>query len=232
MEFLDLSGVSILWGTIKNHVSNAISAQNFKTINNNSILGTGNINIDLTLYKVVESLPTTNVDVTKIYLVKDSTVEGDLYAEYMYVDSKWEKIGDFRSTVDLAAYAKTSDVETALAKKVDVVSGKQLSTNDFTTAEKTKLANIAEGANKYTLPQATSTALGGIKVGYTTVGADRNYAVQLSDGNAYVNVPWTDNNTTYNEATTSSAGLMSATDKAKLDGITAITENQLKVILV
>lgn len=232
MEFLDLSGVSYLWGAIKNHVSTAISSQKFKTINNNSILGSGNINIDLTLYKVVTALPTENIDVTKIYLVKDSDLTGNIYAEYMYVDSQWEKIGDFRSTVDLAPYAKVADVNAALDKKVDKVSGKGLSTNDYTTTEKNKLAGIAEGANKYTLPQATSSALGGVKIGYATSSANRNYAVALSNGQMYVNVPWTDNNTTYGEATTSAAGLMSANDKAKLDGIVAITETQLKGILV
>lgn len=46
----------------------------------------------------------------------------------------------------------------------------------------------------YQLPQATSSALGGIKIGYTTTG--KNYAIQLdSNGKAFVNVPWTD--TTY-----------------------------------
>ena len=39
-----------------------------------------------------------------------------------------------------------------LSKKVDKASGKGLSTNDYTTAEKKKLAGIAEGANKYTHP--------------------------------------------------------------------------------
>ena len=43
----------------------------------------------------------------------------------------------------------------------------------------------------YTLPAATSSALGGIKIGYTTSG--KNYPVQLNSTNqAYVNVPWTD----------------------------------------
>lgn len=37
-------------------------------------------------------------------------------------------------------------------KKVDIVSGKGLSTNDYTTDEKTKLAGIASGANKYSHP--------------------------------------------------------------------------------
>lgn len=49
--------------------------------------------------------------------------------------------------------------------------------------------------NKYTLPTATSSALGGIKLGYTDSG--KNYKVQVDgSGNAYVNVPWTDTNTT------------------------------------
>lgn len=49
--------------------------------------------------------------------------------------------------------------------KVDKVEGKGLSTNDYTTEEKEKLAGIEEGANKYVLPKATATVLGGIKVG-------------------------------------------------------------------
>lgn len=70
------------------------------------------------------------------------------------------------------------------------------------------------------IPQASSSALGGIKIGYSDNG--RNYAVELdSSGKAYVNVPWTDTNTIYNVATTSADGLMSSSDKSKLDGIQA-----------
>lgn len=70
------------------------------------------------------------------------------------------------------------------------------------------------------IPQASSSALGGIKIGYSDNG--RNYAVELdSFGKAYVNVPWTDTNTTYNVATASANGLMSSSDKSKLNGIQA-----------
>lgn len=70
------------------------------------------------------------------------------------------------------------------------------------------------------IPQASSSSLGGIKIGYSDNG--KNYAVELdSSGKAYVNVPWTDTNTTYNVATTSANGLMSSSDKSKLDGIQA-----------
>lgn len=70
------------------------------------------------------------------------------------------------------------------------------------------------------IPQASSSALGGIKIGYSDNG--RSYAVKLdSSGKAYVNVPWTDTNTIYNVATTSANGLMSSSDKSKLNGIQA-----------
>lgn len=50
-------------------------------------------------------------------------------------------------------------------QKVDKVEGKGLSTNDYTTPEKNKLAAIEAEANKYILPAATTTTLGGIIVG-------------------------------------------------------------------
>ena len=232
MEFLDTTGVSTLWGKVKNHVKTSIDSQQFKTINGTSVKGSGDIQIDLTLYKVVSVLPTSSIDTTKIYLVKDSAVDNNSYSEYMYVDGSWEKLGDFRSSVDLQPYAKTEYVNTKLATKVDKEDGKGLSTNDFTTVEKNKLASISEGANNYSLPLATSNVRGGVKVGYNTNSSNRNYAVQLSNEQMYVNVPWTDTNTTYGLATSANDGLMRASDKAKLDSIAAITDTELKSILV
>ena len=49
------------------------------------------------------------------------------------------------------------------------------------------------------IPAATSSTYGGIQIGYTPSG--KNYAVQLNNGKAYVNVPWTDTNTTYTAGT-------------------------------
>lgn len=64
---------------------------------------------------------------------------------------------------------RLSNLKTFLAQLKTVFvskeSGKGLSTNDYTTAEKSKLSGIAEGENNYSLPIASSTALGGIKVG-------------------------------------------------------------------
>ena len=56
-------------------------------------------------------------------------------------------------------------IKTLLGAKVDKVTGKGLSTEDYTTAEKTKLGTVAENANNYSLPPASSTVLGGVKIG-------------------------------------------------------------------
>ena len=68
-------------------------------------------------------------------------------------------------------------------------------------------SGVTDKPSTFAPPTSSATVLGGIKVGYTTSG--KNYKVQLdSSGNAYVNVPWTDNNTTYNEATADTLGLV------------------------
>lgn len=71
-------------------------------------------------------------------------------------------------------------------------------------ADKTKLDSIETGANKYSLPVATSSVRGGVKIGYTANG--KNYPVQLSNEQMYVNVPWTDTNTTYSNFVKSGSG--------------------------
>ena len=80
----------------------------------------------------------------------------------------------------------------------------------MTAADKIKLNGIEAGANKYVLHVATDSSLGGIKIGYTENAGEKKYKVQVSsDGKAFVYVPWTDTNTTYNDmngATASSAG--------------------------
>lgn len=88
----------------------------------------------------------------------------------------------------------------------------------MSAADKTKLDGIAAGANKYTLPVATASALGGVRIGFPESG--KNYPVELNSSNQmFVNVPWTDTNTTY---TLSSFGITAtAAELNKLDGVTA-----------
>lgn len=62
----------------------------------------------------------------------------------------------------------------------------------MTAEDKAKLDTIKWSANNYSLPKATDNSLGGVQLGYTTNGNDRNYRLETDDnGNGYVNVPWT-----------------------------------------
>ena len=203
-------------------------------------------NLDTTVAEVVTALPTTNIK-KHIYLIKDTDgVTQNQYEEYIYTGdtsatydaSKWEKLGDFRATVDLADYAKkkdamhsmdvyhtATDIQISLKGVNDFPLG-FIAINAVTSqsagvmipSDKTKLDGIANNANNYSLPTASSTTKGGITLGYSQSG--KNYPVALDgNGKAYVNVPWTDTNTTYGLATSTKDGLMKASDKAKLDGI-------------
>lgn len=97
--------------------------------------------------------------------------------------------------------------------------------------EQKKLVSVLSelGIGDYTLPAATSPALGGIKTGYTAAG--KKYPVQLdADSKAYVEVPWTDTNTTYNLASTTAPGLLrqltgSTTAFMRADGTWATPPN-------
>lgn len=68
-------------------------------------------------------------------------------------------------------------------------------------------SGVTDKPSTFAPPTAAASTLGGVKVGYTTSG--KNYKLQVdASGNAFVNVPWTDNNTTYNQATADTLGLV------------------------
>lgn len=97
-----------------------------------------------------------------------------------------------------------------------------LTASDPTTAgllsavDKAKLDSIAEGANKYTLPTAALNVLGGVKTTSSVTSASGYTAVPIIDGVPYYK------NTTYSAATTTKDGLLSKTDKEKLDNLSEI----------
>ena len=86
--------------------------------------------------------------------------------KYYAGGSKWLPLND---DTDNDQSARIAALESG---KVDKVEGKGLSTNDYTTPEKNKLAAIEAEANKYVLPAATASALGGVKIGSNITLAD------------------------------------------------------------
>lgn len=89
---------------------------------------------------IVDTLPdVSKADKDTIYMIKVTSAKGDdKYQEYMLIDGSLQMIGD--TSTDLTDYAKTEDVNSKLDSKVDKVSGKGLSTNDYTTADKSQVA--------------------------------------------------------------------------------------------
>ena len=103
--------------------------------------------------------------------IKDGiiTVKKDSHTHTVeYIENLQDKLNLKANSKDVYGkdnvYTKT-EVDNKINNKVEKVSGKGLSTNDYTTAEKTKLSKIAENANNYVLPIAKSSAIGGIKSG-------------------------------------------------------------------
>ena len=206
MEFLNKEGVQTLWSKVKdkvqsinkdfvglNNVTNDAqvkrsemgAANGVPTLDSNGKIPVDQLgNLDTVVAMVVTQLPTTDIKTNKIYLVKDSTTEGDLYQEYLYVDGKWEKVGTHKQEVDLTDYAKKSEALKSVESMhtgdlvqlhMTTVGGMQSDVNIrkattelagvMSAVDKNKLNSIADGANRYTLPIASATALGGIKLG-------------------------------------------------------------------
>lgn len=112
--------------------------------------------------------------------------------------------------VDLSALATKSELTEALATKVNTVEGKGLSTNDYTTAEQNKLKGIAEGATKTIVEDSVASTS-------TTNAASAKSVKQAYDlANSKANT---------DVATTTNNGLMSNTDKSKLDGVATGANN-------
>lgn len=114
-------------------------------------------NIDTTFAEVVTELPKTGIK-KHIYMMKAGTTgDMNIYAEYIYTGdvsdtydaTKWEKLGEVTTSVDLSGYVKTTVLTTELGKKVDKVEGKGLSSNDYTNEDKEKLSSFIEITEDY-----------------------------------------------------------------------------------
>lgn len=160
-NYLGKTGLSALWNKCKSMFvkssekgkANGVATLDAKGFIPQSQLG----NIDTTFSEVVTELPKTGIK-KHIYMMKTGTTgDKNIYAEYIYTGdvagtydaTKWEKLGEASTSIDLSGYVQTTTLTTELGKKVDKVSGKQLSTNDYTNADKTKLSSLVEITEDY-----------------------------------------------------------------------------------
>ena len=164
-------------------------------------------------FKKVDAVPDPEeAEDNVMYLVMNSkTKHYDIYAK---VENEVVLLDD--TTVDLTNYVEKEE-------------GKGLSTNDYTTEEKEKLAGIEEGANKYTHPAYDAQASGFYKVTVDATGHVSAVVAVTKDDIVGLGIPAQD--TTYSPATAQADGLMSKDDKAKLDGMDVATEEEVAEML-
>ena len=147
---------------------------------------------------VVTELPAKGNPNTIYMVPNEGSRANDVYDEYIWMVTSektgWEFLGNKHVEVDLTGYYNKTQVDkaiensearstAAIALKVDKVDGKQLSTEDYTTAEKTKLQGVAANANNYVHP--TTAGNKHIPAG----GAKGQILVNTGDGTA----EWQDN---------------------------------------
>lgn len=111
------------------------------------------------------NLPTTGNAVGDVWNVEATDMN------YAWTGTAWDPLG---GSVDLSGYMTTEQVNAALGNKVDKVSGKGLSTNDYTTAEKTKLAGLSA-------PIKSEFVAGG----WGTAGTDGYYTMTIAASGKY-----------------------------------------------
>lgn len=145
-----------------------------KTVNGVSVVGSGNISIDLSLYKVVDSLPTTGIDATKIYIVPAKTTEDkNIKAEYIYTGnpastydaSKWEKLGEAQTNIvvdsELSATSTNPIQNKAVKSAVDTLTSSvnsKVATSTYNTKMSALDSSISALQSKNT---AQDTAIAG-----------------------------------------------------------------------
>lgn len=154
-------------------------------------------------------IPTLTMENDEVYVGTTEPTEGEKIwvnpsnglAKYKNGES-WENLVP---EVDLSNYlAKDNSTEYIPSREYNPATKKYVDDSKF-SGNYDDLINKPTIPPTYVLSASTTSALGGIKVGYIT--SDKNYKVQLDENNnAYVNVPWV--NTTYNKATSDVLGLV------------------------
>ena len=114
--------------------------------------------------EVVAELPTENISKTTVYLVNHGHGDRDIYDEWIYVNSTWEKIGN--TDVDLTAYLKSADAAKTYLTKTDA-----------TTTYATK-QDVTDVTTNLTDNYVTNATLEG--KGYITANALKPYATTES----------------------------------------------------
>lgn len=139
------------------------------TINNNVSSLSNRVKVNEGKLTIINGNESTTGSIANAIKQAKSYTDTTVTAEQTRAEKAEQKLtSDLASEVTRATGVEetlNSNITQLQTQKVDKVEGKGLSTNDYTTPEKNKLAAIEAEANKYVLPAATASALGGVKIG-------------------------------------------------------------------
>lgn len=139
------------------------------TINNNVSSLSNRVKVNEDKLTIINGNESTTGSIANAIKQAKSYTDTTVTAEQTRAEKAEQKLtSDLASEVTRATGVEetlNSNITQLQTQKVDKVEGKGLSTNDYTTPEKNKLAAIEAEANKYVLPAATASALGGVKIG-------------------------------------------------------------------
>lgn len=116
--------------------------------------------VKTTDFQTATTLPTENISTNTIYLISKEGVEGDVYEEYIYINNKWEKIGE--TTIDLSQYSTTEEMNAAIAAEIAKIDmSKYLTSTEAsnTFATKTEVSNINNSINNMYSKTEVNTAI-------------------------------------------------------------------------
>lgn len=146
------------------------------TINNNVSSLSNRVKVNEDKLTIINGNESTTGSIANAIKQAKSYTDTTVTAEQTRAEAAEQKLtSDLASEVTRATGVEetlNSNITQLQTQKVDKVEGKGLSTNDYTTPEKNKLAAIEAEANKYVLPAATASALGGVKIGSNITLAD------------------------------------------------------------
>ena len=175
------------------------------------------------LYSIVASLPTSNIDKNKMYIVaSEEGVENNIYTEYIYTENNtWEKLGEFKADIDLTPYVKKTqiadDTRNGLMSAEDKI--KLDNINEDSLLPNTD--DVAGGVSILTVGKTSHAGSTQTSIEWSKLSVGRNgYEIDIRGGNASDNTI-----ITLPPATDNEAGLLPAYLYAPLNNKQAIISN-------
>lgn len=172
---------------------NAIQRGDLHTVNGIS-LEEEDVTIDLSLFKVVQKLPTTDILNNKIYLVPATTTAGkNAFSEYIYNDTttpaEWEMLGTISSEIDLSGYLTKTEADKKYVEKssntnTSITTNSTGAMSNFSDNGQAYLA-VRQKGDKFLINTPYAAASFGVKDDGTAAFSHKTYATYNKDTGAY-----------------------------------------------